>query len=323
MHSSGDAATITISFFDEHLFREFCGSVGENLKILQKNTAVTLIQNGDGVHLQGPTDRVLATSNIASQLLTLIAHGHRLRAAEVDQASRMLLAEPNVQLLQLFRETIFIGQRKKRIYPRSLRQSHYFRSVEKHDLVFGVGPAGTGKTFLAMAMALSALLREDVKRIILCRPAVEAGEKLGFLPGDMLEKVNPYLRPLYDALFDLMGAEKAERHIDRKIIEVAPLAFMRGRTLSEAFVILDEAQNTTPEQMKMFLTRLGLGSKAVITGDPSQVDLPRNQQSGLKQALHILNDVSGISIVELTDADVVRHPLVSAIIRAYAKQEAR
>jgi len=233
------------------------------------------------------------------------------------------LAEPTVQLLQLFRETIFVGQRKKRIYPRSLRQSHYFRSVEKHDLVFGVGPAGTGKTFLAMAMALSALLREDVKRIILCRPAVEAGEKLGFLPGDMLEKVNPYLRPLYDALFELMGAEKAERYIERKIIEVAPLAFMRGRTLSEAFVILDEAQNTTPEQMKMFLTRLGLGSKAVITGDPSQVDLPRNQQSGLKQALHILQDVSGISIVELTDADVVRHPLVSAIIRAYAKQETR
>jgi len=288
--------------------------------VLQKNIGVELLQSGDKIILRGNQQKVIQTTDIAKQLLSLILNGYSLQGAEVDQASRMLISEPKVNLLKLCKETIFVGQRNKRIYPRSLRQSEYFRSISKYDLVFGIGPAGTGKTFLAMAMALSALLREEVKRIVLCRPAVEAGEKLGFLPGDMVEKVNPYLRPLYDALFDLVGVEKAERFLGRNIIEVAPLAFMRGRTLAESFVILDEAQNTTPAQMKMFLTRLGLGSKAVVTGDPTQVDLPRNQQSGLHHALKILDGVSGISIVELTDADVVRHPLVSAIIRAYAKE---
>jgi phosphate starvation-inducible protein PhoH and related proteins len=294
--------------------------VGQNITVLQKNIGIDIAQNGNGVLLRGSSEKLIKSIGIISQLFALVENGYNLRVAEVDQASRMLLNEPEVNLVKLCKETIFVGQRKKRIYPRSLRQSQYFRAIRQNDLVFGVGPAGTGKTYLAMAMALSALLKEEVKRIILCRPAVEAGEKLGFLPGDMLEKVNPYLRPLYDALFDLVGAEKAERFIDRNIIEVAPLAFMRGRTLSDAFVILDEAQNTTQEQMKMFLTRLGLGSKAVITGDPSQVDLPRHQKSGLRQALSILNGVTGIHIVELTDADVVRHPLVSAIIRAYARE---
>jgi phosphate starvation-inducible PhoH-like protein len=231
----------------------------------------------------------------------------------------MLMRESGVSLVELSKQTIYVGHKKKRVYPRSLRQKEYFDAIKKNDLVFGVGPAGTGKTYLAMAMALSALKNEEVKRIILCRPAVEAGEKLGFLPGDLIEKVNPYLRPLYDALFDLFGAEKGERLIERQIVEVAPLAFMRGRTLSDAFVILDEAQNTTPEQMKMFLTRIGVGSKAVVTGDPTQVDLPRSHTSGLRQALRILEGIQEISIVQLTDADVVRHPLVSAIIRAYAK----
>ena len=218
-------------------------------------------------------------------------------------------------------QTTRFGQRdyfvtkKKRIYPRSPRQLAYFKAIQKSTWSLVFTPAGTGKSYLAMAMALSALTKENVRKIILCRPAVEAGEKLGFLPGDMMEKVNPYLRPLYDALFDLMGAEKAQRRIEREIVEVAPLAFMRGRTLSDAFVILDEAQNTTAEQMKMFLTRIGMGSKVVVNGDPSQVDLPFKQESGLKQALRVLRDVDGISVIKLTDADVVRHPLVGSIIR--------
>ena len=217
---------------------------------------VVFKQNADKVVLRGEEQAIVKQAlNIALQLLDLLEQGKGLHPAEVDQFSRMLMKEPDVDLGALIRETVFVGDRKKRIYPRSLRQRTYCNAINHKDLVFGVGPAGTGKTFLAMAMALNALYKEEVKRIILCRPAVEAGEKLGFLPGDLVEKVNPYLRPLYDALNELAGAEKAERLLTRGIVEVAPLAFMRGRTLSEAFVILDEAQNTTPEQMKMFLTR--------------------------------------------------------------------
>jgi len=307
-----------IRFLDTFFVREFCGSSNRHLKILEKNTGVVFKQNADKVVLRGDEQAVVKQAlNIALQLLDLLEQGKGLHPAEVDQFSRMLMKEPDVDLGELIRETVFVGDRKKRIYPRSLRQRTYCNAIKHKDLVFGVGPAGTGKTFLAMAMALNALYKEEVKRIILCRPAVEAGEKLGFLPGDLVEKVNPYLRPLYDALNELAGAEKAERLMTRGIVEVAPLAFMRGRTLSEAFVILDEAQNTTPEQMKMFLTRIGMGSKAVVTGDPSQVDLPRNQTSGLRQALGVLRDVDGIEIIRLLDSDVVRHPLVSSIIRAY------
>jgi len=311
-----------ITFLDSYYLREFCGSMGKHLKILQRNTGVYASQSGDRVSFRGEDPESLKRMmHIALQLLDLLEQGKGLDPAEVDQFSRMLLDEPEVDLGELFRETIFVGERKKRIFPRSLRQRTYCQAIQRNDLVFGVGPAGTGKTFLAMAMALSALYKEEVKKIILCRPAVEAGEKLGFLPGDLIEKVNPYLRPLYDALYDLAGAEKAERMISRGIIEVAPLAFMRGRTLSEAFVILDEAQNTTPEQMKMFLTRIGIGSKAVVTGDPTQVDLPRNQSSGLRHAVRILKNVEGIELVMLTDSDVVRHPLVSSIIRAYKQAD--
>jgi phosphate starvation-inducible PhoH-like protein len=314
----GGAWIARITFLDSFTLREFCGASNRNLKILQKNTGVQLKQNADKIVLLGEEQSTTKQSlSIMIQLLDLLEQGKGLHPAEVDQFSRMLMREPDVDLSELYRDTVFVGDRKKRIYPRSLRQRYYCQAINNNDLVFGVGPAGTGKTFLAMAMALSALYKEEVKRIILCRPAVEAGEKLGFLPGDLVEKVNPYLRPLYDALNDLAGADKAERLMSRGIVEVAPLAFMRGRTLSEAFVILDEAQNTTPEQMKMFLTRIGIGSKAVVTGDPSQVDLPRNQTSGLRQSLSILNGVDGIEIVRLLDSDVVRHPLVSAIIRAY------
>ena len=308
-----------IEFHDVFLLREISGAVGQNLKILEKNTFVQFSSSGNSILIRGEEAKVKQATKIFLQLLSLLEDGTSLHPAEIDQSSRMLMKEANVNLRELNKDTIFLGHRKKRIYPRSLLQKEYFQAIQRNDLVFGVGPAGTGKTYLAMAMALAALSREEVKRIILCRPAVEAGEKLGFLPGDLIEKVNPYLRPLYDALFDLMGPEKAERMIEREIIEVAPLAFMRGRTLSDAFVILDESQNTTPEQMKMFLTRLGVGSKAVVTGDPSQVDLPRNQTSGLRQALRILKNVDGLKVVELTDADVVRHPLVSSIIKAYAK----
>ena len=311
--------TAKFDFFDIHLLRDISGMVGQNLKILEKNTYVQFIQSAQKILIRGEQDKVEKAVKVFLQLLSVLESGASLHPAEIDQSSRMLMRETGVSLVELSKQTIYVGHKKKRIYPRSLRQKEYFDAIKKNDLVFGVGPAGTGKTYLAMAMALSALKNEEVKRIILCRPAVEAGEKLGFLPGDLIEKVNPYLRPLYDALFDLFGAEKGERLIERQIVEVAPLAFMRGRTLSDAFVILDEAQNTTPEQMKMFLTRIGVGSKAVVTGDPTQVDLPRSHTSGLRQALRILEGIQEISIVQLTDADVVRHPLVSAIIRAYAK----
>jgi phosphate starvation-inducible protein PhoH and related proteins len=315
-----DKIKITLQFTSADLVMAFAGSMDRHLKILSRNLHISVHQRGDKIFLVGQEKEVRASQDIVLQIATLFTQGERLKSAEIDQMSRLLREDPNTRLQDLVKETIFVTK-KKRIYPRSPRQLSYFKAIQKNDLVFGVGPAGTGKSYLAMAMALSALTKEQVRKIILCRPAVEAGEKLGFLPGDMMEKVNPYLRPLYDALFDLIGPEKAQRLIEREIIEVAPLAFMRGRTLSNAFVILDEAQNTTAEQMKMFLTRIGVGSKVVVNGDPSQIDLPFKQESGLKQALRILQDVDAISIIELTDADVVRHPLVGSIIRAYNRYQ--
>jgi len=311
-----DGIKIILQFHSADLVMAFAGSLDRHLKILSRNLQISVQQRGDKIFLVGSEEKVMKAKEVVLQIANLFVKGERLNSAEVDQMSRLLKEDPNTKLQDLVKETIFVTK-KKRIYPRSPRQLAYFKAIQKNDLVFGVGPAGTGKSYLAMAMALSALTKENVRKIILCRPAVEAGEKLGFLPGDMMEKVNPYLRPLYDALFDLMGAEKAQRLIEREIVEVAPLAFMRGRTLSDAFVILDEAQNTTAEQMKMFLTRIGMGSKVVVNGDPSQVDLPFKQESGLKQALRVLRDVDGISVIKLTDADVVRHPLVGSIIRAY------
>ena len=320
---AGEHSQQQLEFTDALLLQELCGPIGQHLKVLEQNLDVRLVQNGNSLLLRGCAAEVEMAQRVLSQLLSVIENGTHFRAAEVDQASRLLREEPDVDLLELFRETIFVAHKKRRIVPRSPRQRQYFRAINRSDLVFGVGPAGTGKTYLAMAMALSALQKEEVRRIILCRPAVEAGEKLGFLPGDLVEKVNPYLRPLYDALFELAGRDKAERYIERGIIEVAPLAFMRGRTLSDAFVILDEAQNTTREQMKMFLTRIGVGSKTVVTGDPTQVDLPSRQRSGLAHCLRILSNVHGITFVHLSESDVVRHPLVSAIIRAYGVDSAR
>ena len=312
----------SIEFFSHELMQELCGTLDRHLKILSNNLSVLIAQRGSTIQIRGDSELISQAQNILTQLIALISSGSSIEPADVDQISRMLRDDPEVNLGSLMRQTIFQGK-KKRIYPRSVRQLAYFQSVQKNDLVFGIGPAGTGKSYLAMAMALSALTKDDVRKIILCRPAVEAGEKLGFLPGDLLEKVDPYLRPLYDALFELMGGEKAARMIERELIEIAPLAFMRGRTLSNAFVILDEAQNTTIEQMKMFLTRIGNGSKVIVNGDPSQIDLPNKQPSGLAHALKVLDGIDGIARIELTAADVVRHPLVARIVRAYAHYEKR
>jgi phosphate starvation-inducible PhoH-like protein len=256
------------------------------------------------------------------QLRDLVESGEHIFKGDVERAIKMLSGNRRLRLEELFRDEIRVSGKRTKIVPKTFRQKNYIEEIKSHSVVFGVGPAGTGKTYLAMAMAVTALLNKEVKRIVLCRPAVEAGEKLGFLPGDMAEKVNPYLRPLYDALHDMVDFERAKEMVERGVVEVAPLAFMRGRTLSNAFVILDEAQNTTPVQMKMLLTRLGFGSTCVITGDVTQIDLPRGIESGLSHALKLLKDVNGISIVHFTDEDVVRHPLVSRIIQAYDRDEA-
>ena len=299
------------------------GELNRNLKVLEHNISVKFSQRGNQLTVEGTSVDLMLATTVVVQLHELIMHGHHLHPSDVDQAVRLLRREPDVRLLDLYKDTVFVGTKKRRIHPRSPRQADYIQAMRDKPLVFGVGPAGTGKTYLAMAMAVSHLFRDEVRRIVLCRPAVEAGEKLGFLPGDLVAKVNPYLRPLYDALFDLVGYDRANRLIEKNIIEVAPLAFMRGRTLSEAFVILDEAQNTTAQQMKMFLTRIGLDSRVVVTGDVTQIDLPRNQRSGLVDALRILGGIDDMRVIEFTDADVVRHPLVSAIVRAYAKESQR
>ena len=310
---------LTIS--NPRAMREITGELSGNLKILGRNLRVRVSARGEQVSISGIAERVMLTAAVIEQLAEVSMAGHSLSSADVDQASRMLLREPSVRLIELYNDTIAAG--KKRLHPRSLRQRDYIQAMRAQSLVFGVGPAGTGKTYLAMAMAVNSLMQDRVRRIILCRPAVEAGEKLGFLPGDLVAKVNPYLRPLYDALYDLVGYERGTRLIEKGVIEVAPLAFMRGRTLSDAFVILDEAQNTTTQQMKMFLTRIGMGSRAVVTGDPTQVDLPRGARSGLADALRVLSAVGDIQVIQLTDADVVRHPLVSQIVRAYERDAAQ
>ena len=257
-------------------------------------------------------------ARLVEQLSALIEQGHAITVRDVKTATDLLAGDADVDLRDHFMKGGQLRQAgKRRIAPKTVNQRRYLDAIEQHDIVFGIGPAGTGKTYLAMAQAVSYLLAKKVSRIILARPAVEAGEKLGFLPGDLQEKVNPYLRPLYDALYDMMEIEKAERLIERGTIEVAPIAFMRGRTLNDAFVILDEAQNTTAEQMKMFLTRLGFGSKAVITGDITQIDLPMGRASGLVEAMHVVGHIDGVAFVYFDDRDVVRHKLVQAIVKAY------
>jgi phosphate starvation-inducible PhoH-like protein len=270
----------------------------------------------------GAAGDVAAARKVLEELYASVRAGNPVHPRDVRSAVRMLTQAPEVDLQEVYEDVLANVGVRHRISAKNLSQRRYIELIRSHDIVMSIGPAGTGKTYLAMAMAIAALNRHEVSRVVLTRPAVEAGEKLGFLPGSLAEKVNPYLRPLYDALNDMVPIEKVGRLLERGVIEVAPLAFMRGRTLNDSFVILDEAQNTTPEQMKMFLTRLGFDSKAVVTGDVTQIDLPTEKRSGLVDAMEILGGVEGIAFLRFTDADVVRHPLVQSIVRAYETHEA-
>lgn len=312
-----------IAFDDLQLANTLFGVHSENLKRIAKTIGVKISAKGNTLTLQGDQLDVDLAKRALNDLYGLLKKGYPLFPTDIDYAIRMLSDDQSVNLEDIFLDTVYISSRKRVITPKSVAQKRYIDAIRKYDLVIGIGPAGTGKTYLAMAMAVASLMKQEVERIVLTRPAVEAGEKLGFLPGNMVEKVNPYLRPLYDALHDMMDFERASRLIEKGVIEVAPLAFMRGRTLNDSFVILDEAQNTGPEQMKMFLTRLGFSSKSVITGDITQVDLPENKVSGLIEIQGILKGIEGIEFVYFTDRDVVRHPLVQEIIKAYERAEER
>ncbi len=314
---------IQLTFEDNTLAQALFGEQGQYLRILQRALGVQLQVRGNQVTIEGPEPEVRLGQQVLEQLYELLQSGYPLYPQDVQYAIKILQDKESASVKEIFLDTVYISAMKRRISPKSLNQKRYIEAIRTHDLVFGIGPAGTGKTYLAMAMAVAALMNQECIRIVLARPAVEAGEKLGFLPGDLYEKVNPYLRPLYDALHDMMDFEKATRLVQRGVIEVAPLAFMRGRTLNDSFVILDEAQNTTSEQMMMFLTRLGFGAKAVITGDVTQIDLPAGMTSGLVEARELLSAVEGIGFVHFTDRDVVRHPLVQDIIRAYEGRRTR
>ncbi|MDF2953942.1 MAG: Phosphate starvation-inducible protein PhoH [Thermodesulfobacterium sp.] len=304
--------------FEEYpVLRSLYGERGAHFKILENYFRVQLTLKGNHVFITGePIDSELAEKAI-EELYSLVKSGYNLYPSDVEYASRIILENPQARLKDIFLDTIFVTSGRKVIAPKGVTQKRYIEAIRKSEVVFGIGPAGTGKTYLAVAMAVSYLMKGEINRIILVRPAVEAGEKLGFLPGDIAEKVNPYLRPLYDALYDMLSFDKVMRLFQKGVIEIAPLAFMRGRTLNEAFIILDEAQNTTSEQMKMFLTRLGQSSKAVITGDITQIDLPDPKKSGLLEAIEILEGIRGITFVYFTKKDVVRHPIVQKIIEAY------
>jgi phosphate starvation-inducible PhoH-like protein len=316
--------TADVEVSEPDLMLTLTGPGEQNLRILEEEFGIEIGLRGETIRLQGAAPEVAAAERVLGELLDVITRGKHLTDHEVRRAVRTLRDHPEVKLRNLFEDVVLNVQSRRRVIaPKGVAQQLYIQSIRDTDIVFGIGPAGTGKTYLAMAMAVRELMEKRVKRIVLTRPAVEAGEKLGFLPGDLAEKVNPYLRPLYDALNDMMDLDKAQALIQRGSIEVAPLAFMRGRTLNDSFVILDEAQNTTPEQMKMFLTRLGFESKAVITGDITQVDLPEGRRSGLNDAVELLAKVDGIKFVYFTDADVVRHPLVQKIVRAYDERDAR
>jgi len=306
-----------VNFPDNSTIKMLFGEHDSNIKLIEEMEGVKLNVKGGSVSIEGDPFCVDLVENMLVQLYAIIRKGYPIYASDIDYAHRILSRNSSVNLEQIFLDTVFISSNKRVIAPKSVAQKLYIDSIRNSDIVFGIGPAGTGKTYLAMAMGIAALLGKKVNRIVLTRPALEAGERLGFLPGDLSEKVNPYLKPLYDALYDMVVFEKASALISKGIIEVAPLAFMRGRTLNDSFVILDEAQNTTTEQMKMFLTRLGFGSKAVITGDVTQIDLPHDKIPGLVEAEGILKKTDGIKFIYFSEIDVVRHPLVQDIIRAY------
>mgnify|MGYP000996522553 CR=1 FL=1 len=311
---------ISFSPTDNQRLANLCGALDENLKQIENALDVNIARRGEHFVLKGQSNQ----TEIAAQVLRdFYNQSHHQLSIEQVQLGLIEAANLSSQLSQSIDPAIDatsspkLMTRRNNLHARSLRQGQYLQQIQDHDIVFGIGPAGTGKTYLAVASAVDALEREMVSRIILVRPAVEAGERLGFLPGDLVQKVDPYLRPLYDALYDLMGFDKTSRQFERNTIEIAPLAFMRGRTLNQSFIILDEAQNTTPEQMKMFLTRIGFGSKAVITGDITQIDLPKHQKSGLIDAEQVLKQIKGIAFTHFRSEDVVRHPLVQRIVNAY------
>jgi phosphate starvation-inducible PhoH-like protein len=317
MDAKTAAATRTIALPDEGVEALF-GPYDENLRFLESVAGVRVSTQGHDLQVTGDAASVARVEQIVGRLLALQADGYQLSNGDVKTAAELLMQDPASDLRDFFlKATLRPGGGRRTVSARSLNQKRYIEAIERNDVVFGIGPAGTGKTYLAMAQAVSYLLAKRVTRIILARPAVEAGEKLGFLPGDLQEKINPYLRPLYDALYDMMDAERAERLVERGTIEIAPLAFMRGRTLNDAFVILDEAQNTSSEQMKMFLTRLGFGSKAVVTGDITQIDLPPGKTSGLVEAIKVVGRVEGVEFVYFDERDVVRHRVVQQIVKAY------
>jgi phosphate starvation-inducible PhoH-like protein len=306
---------------DATVLRDLAGPRNERLKALEREAGVAIGIRGNKVLLEGDAAGVAVAERFVSDAVMLLGRGIDVQTSDVPRAVRLLRRDPEAHLDDMFDDAVVVGGGRKSVGARGLAQKRYVEAIRAHDLTFGIGPAGTGKTYLAMACAVAALEARQVKRIVLTRPAVEAGEKLGFLPGDLAEKVNPYLRPLYDALDDMMDIDKAQGMIQRGRIEVAPLAFMRGRTLNESFVILDEAQNTTSEQMRMFLTRLGSDAKAVVTGDVTQVDLPEGRQSGLAEARDLLDGVEGIAFCHFTEVDVVRHPLVQKIIVRYEMRD--
>jgi phosphate starvation-inducible protein PhoH and related proteins len=295
------------------------GSYDENLKHFESLFNVRIRTHGHDLLVEGESPNLDKVDRIVDQLSSLLRDGYKLSNADVKTASALMAENGAVDLRDHFLKGSVATAGKRRVAPKTVNQRRYLDAIDRHDIVFGIGPAGTGKTYLAMAQAVTFLVAKKVTRIILARPAVEAGEKLGFLPGDLQEKVNPYLRPLYDALYDMLDVERVARYIERGTIEIAPIAFMRGRTLNDSFVILDEAQNTTSEQMKMFLTRLGFGAKAVITGDVTQIDLPIGRTSGLVEAMKVVSAIDGISFIHFDDRDVVRHKLVQQIVKAYEK----
>ncbi|WP_320170086.1 PhoH family protein [Maridesulfovibrio sp.] len=319
-----DKVRVKLEFEDGGLASVLFGAQNSNLELLSRHSGVRIESRGNSIMLIAENEELIdPVAKSFTQLYSLLKSGKEVFPQDVEAAYRILCRDPSADLIKIFRDELFAVSPKKTLTPRTLTQRAYFSAIRENDMVFSVGPAGTGKTYIAVAMAVYALQRKEVKKIILTRPAVEAGEKLGFLPGDLVDKVNPYMRPLYDALYDMLDFNRVQEMIEENIIEIAPLAFMRGRTLSNAFVILDEAQNTTREQMKMFITRLGFGSRAVITGDITQIDLPGNEPSGLVDACNILRDVYGVSFIHFEDTDVIRHPLVARIVKAYDSYECR
>jgi len=310
--------SIEISPHIETLF----GTRDENVRLLEDGLNINIDLRSDSIELEGSARDVARAEQVFADYDHLQRSGFTFNNGDLGSMLRVVLADPKVTLRGLAEAGRQRAFGRRTVQPKSVNQRRYLEAIENHDMVFGIGPAGTGKTYLAVAMAISALQSKRVNRIILARPAVEAGERLGFLPGTLQDKIDPYLRPLYDALYDLLEPEKVDRYLEKNVIEIAPIAFMRGRTLSDSFVILDEAQNTTTEQMKMFLTRIGFGAKAVVTGDTSQIDLPKGTVSGLVEAERVLRDVKGIATTRFTSADVVRHPLVARIVEAYAAADA-